>query len=140
MSGPHRLVNPAGMPPAAGFSHAAIAGPGTTVAIAGQIAANLNGAVVGESFAEQFEVALTNVVIALRGAGAAPEHVVSLVMYTTDMEGYRASLREVGAAYRARFGRHFPAMVLVGVTALVEPSATVEIAATAVIPHPVIPD
>jgi enamine deaminase RidA (YjgF/YER057c/UK114 family) len=134
MTSPHRMVNPAGMPPAAGFSHAAIALPGATVAIAGQIAAGVDGKIVGDTFAEQFAVALANVVTALQGAGAGPEHVVSLVMYTTDMDGYRTSLREVGAAYRARFGRHFPAMVLVGVTALVEPAAKVEIAATAVIP------
>lgn len=135
MSSPHRMVNPAGMPPAAGFSHAAIAGPGATVSIAGQIAAGPEGEIVGETFAEQFAVALANVVAALQGAGAGPEHVVSLVMYTTDMDGYRTSLSEVGAAYRDRFGRHFPAMVLVGVTALVEPAARVEIAATAVIPE-----
>jgi enamine deaminase RidA (YjgF/YER057c/UK114 family) len=134
MSGPHRLVNPAGMPPAAGFSHAVVAGPGTTVYVAGQIAAGADGAVVGETFAEQFAVALANVTAALQGAGAAPEHVVSLVMYTTDMDGYRASLSQVGHAYRTRFGRHYPAMTLVGVTSLVEPGAKIEISATAVIP------
>jgi enamine deaminase RidA (YjgF/YER057c/UK114 family) len=134
MSGPHRLVNPAGMPPAAGFSHAVVAAPGTTVYVAGQIAAGADGAVVGETFAEQFAVALANVVAALEGVGAAPEHVVSLVMYTTDMDGYRASLGEVGHAYRTRFGRYYPAMALVGVTALVEPRAKIEISATAVVP------
>jgi enamine deaminase RidA (YjgF/YER057c/UK114 family) len=50
------------------------------------------------------------------------------------MDGYRSSLSEVGAAYRASFGRHFPAMALIGVTRLVEPRAKIEIAATAVIP------
>jgi enamine deaminase RidA (YjgF/YER057c/UK114 family) len=134
MSGPHRLVNPPGMPPAAGFSHAVIAGPGATVHVAGQIAAGADGEIVGETFAEQFAVALANVAAALEGAGARPEHVVSLVMYTTDMDGYRSSLSEVGAAYRASFGRHFPAMALVGVTCLVEPKAKIEIVATGVIP------
>jgi enamine deaminase RidA (YjgF/YER057c/UK114 family) len=134
MTGPHRMVNPAGMPPAAGFSHAAVAGSGTTVYVAGQVAAGADGTIVGETFAEQFAVALANVTAALEGAGARPDHVVSLVMYTTDMDGYRASLSEVGQAYRARFGRHYPAMALVGVTSLVEPGAAIEIVATAVIP------
>ena len=90
---------------------------------------------MGETFAQQFDVALANVGAALRGAGARPEHVVSLVMFTTDMDGYRSSLSEVGAAYRTHFDRHFPAMALVGVTELVEPRARVEIIATAVIPE-----
>jgi enamine deaminase RidA (YjgF/YER057c/UK114 family) len=131
---PHRLVNPADMPPAAGFSHAVVAQPGTTVHVAGQIAAGADGGVVGQNFAEQFDVALGNVVAALRGAGARPEHVVSFVMFTTDMEGYRSSLPDVGRAYRAHFGRHFPAMALIGATELVDPRAKVEILATAVIP------
>jgi enamine deaminase RidA (YjgF/YER057c/UK114 family) len=135
MRSPHRLVNPAGMSPAAGFSHAAVAGPGTTVYVAGQIAAGADGTVVGETFAEQFAVALANVSAALEGAGALPEHVVSLMMYTTDMDGYRASLSDVGQAYRERFGRHYPAMALVGVTSLVDPGAVIEIVATAVIPN-----
>ena len=111
-----------------------VAGPGRTAYVAGQIAAGPDGQVVGGAFAHQFDLALANVVAALAGAGAGPEHVVSLVMFTTDMAGYRSSLFEVGRAYRTHFGRHFPAMALMGVTELVEPRAKVEILATAVIP------
>jgi enamine deaminase RidA (YjgF/YER057c/UK114 family) len=134
MTTPHQLVNPAGMAPAAGFSHAVVSQPGRTVYVAGQIAAGADGGVVGQTLAEQFDVALGNVVAALRGADALPEHVVSLVMFTTDMEGYRSSLADVGRAYRAHFGRHFPAMALLGATELVDPRAKIEIVATAVIP------
>jgi enamine deaminase RidA (YjgF/YER057c/UK114 family) len=49
------------------------------------------------------------------------------------MEAYRSSLREIGQAYRAVLGKHFPAMSAVAVVALVEPKALVEIEATAVI-------
>jgi enamine deaminase RidA (YjgF/YER057c/UK114 family) len=131
---PHELVNPMGMAAARGFSHAVVATGGRTVYLAGQVAMNVDGVVVGETIAEQFDVALGNVVAALAGAGARPEHLVSLVMYATDVAAYRTSLREVGAAYRRHIGRHYPAMALVGVTELVEPSALIEIIGTAVIP------
>ncbi|MYE68455.1 MAG: RidA family protein, partial [Gemmatimonadetes bacterium] len=57
-----------------------------------------------------------------------------LTVYVTDMEAYRGSRAEIGAEYRAVFGKHFPAMSLVAVTELVDPRAVVEIEATAVIP------
>jgi enamine deaminase RidA (YjgF/YER057c/UK114 family) len=128
---PHQFFNPGDMAAAKGFSHAVVAAPGRTVYLAGQIAMNPDG----ETFAEQFDVALGNVIAALAGAGGSPEHLVSLVMYATDVPAYRASLREVGASYRNRVGRHFPAMALVGVTELVEPKAMIEIIGTAVVPE-----
>jgi enamine deaminase RidA (YjgF/YER057c/UK114 family) len=131
---PHELVNPEDMAPARGFSHAVVATGGRTVYLAGQVAMNVDGVVVGTTFAEQFDVALGNVVVALAGAGAQPVHLVSLVMYATDVAAYRSSLRDVGAAYRRHIGRHYPAMALVGVTELVEPTALIEIIGTAVIP------
>jgi enamine deaminase RidA (YjgF/YER057c/UK114 family) len=133
---PHEFFNPDGMAPARGFSHAVLAAPGRTVYLAGQVAMDADGVVVGETFAEQFDVALGNVIAALAGAGGAPEHLVSLVMYATDVAAYRTSLREVGASYRQRVGRHFPAMALVGVTELVERKAMIEIIGTAVVPEP----
>ncbi len=122
MTTPHRLVGPA-----PGYSNAVVAAPGHPVYVAGQIGS-------GTTFAEQFGAALDNVVAALTAAGAAPEHVVAMTVYVTDMGAYRASLHGIGAAYRASFGKHFPAMALVGVTELVEPAAQVEIVATAVVP------
>jgi enamine deaminase RidA (YjgF/YER057c/UK114 family) len=124
------------MAPAAGFSHAVVSVPGRTVWIAGQIASDAAGEVVGETLVEQLDVALGNVVTALRAAGAEPEHAVSMLMFTTAMEEYRASRRELGPVYRRHFGRHFPAMALLGVTELVEPRALVEVVTTAVIPDP----
>ena len=44
-----------------------------------------------------------------------------------------SGLKEIGAAYREVMGRHFPAMAVVEVTALVEAQAQVEIEATAVV-------
>ena len=131
---PHRLVNPEGMAPAVGFSHAVVPAEGRTVYVAGQVAMDSSGAVVGETLAEQFGTTLDNVVTALAACGAQPEHVVSMTMFTTDVEAYRTSRKEIGAEYVARFGRHFPAMALLGVSELVEPKAMIEIVATAVVP------
>lgn len=131
---PHRLVRPEGMAPPSGFSHAVVAAAGRTVYVAGQVAMNADGTVVGETLAEQFGVTLDNVVTALAACDALPEHVVTMTMFTTDMDAYRNGRREIGAEYVARFGRHFPAMALLGVSELVEPKALIEIVATAVVP------
>lgn len=129
----HRLVNPDGMVVPRGFSHAVVSGPGRTIHVAGQVAADAAGEIVGDSFAEQFDMALGNVVAVLAACDAGPEHVVSLVIYTTTMDEYRATQSDVGAAYRRHFGRYFPAAALLGVSELVPPTAKVEIVATAVL-------
>jgi enamine deaminase RidA (YjgF/YER057c/UK114 family) len=89
----------------------------------------------GSTLVEQFGAALDHVVAALAAAGARPEDVVSMQIFATDVAAYRASTRELGEAYRARFGRHYPAMALLGVSELVDPSALVEIVAVAVVPE-----
>ena len=68
-------------------------------------------------------------------AGGKPEHITRLTWYITSKQEYLASLSGLGAAYRSVMGKHFPAMTLVQVVALVEDSAKVEIEATAVVPH-----
>ena len=134
MTTPHRLISPDSMAPSPGFAHAVVPADGRTVYLAGQIAADPTGAVVGDTFAEQYDVALGNVVEALAHAGGEPHDIVSLVVYATDVEAYRDDLRGVGAAHRKHLDRHFPAMALLGTTGLVEPDAMVEIIATAVVP------
>jgi enamine deaminase RidA (YjgF/YER057c/UK114 family) len=130
----HDLVNPESLPAPKGFSHAVAAGRGRLVAVAGQVAHDAGGEIVGESIEEQFDLAAANVVRALEAAGAQPEHVISLLIFTTDVDEYKDRSREVGAAYRRHFDRHFPATALLGVAALFDPEAKVELVATAVIP------
>jgi enamine deaminase RidA (YjgF/YER057c/UK114 family) len=77
--------------------------------------------------AVQFAMALDNLLEALRAAGGAPGDLAHLRIFTTDVPQYRARLRELGALYRERVGKHFPPMVLAGVTELFEPAALVEI-------------
>jgi enamine deaminase RidA (YjgF/YER057c/UK114 family) len=134
MTSPHQFLNPDNLAPSPGFSHVAIAAEGTAVYLAGQIAVDERGLVVGATFVEQFGVALGNVVAALDAAKGSPEHVVAMTIYTTAMAEYRSSLLALGPVWRAHMGRHYPAMALLGVASLVEPDALVEIVATAVVP------
>jgi enamine deaminase RidA (YjgF/YER057c/UK114 family) len=89
--------------------------------------------VAAADFVTQFDRALGNVLAVLREAGGRVEDLGRLTIYVTDMVQYRASLKPLGAAYRARMGMHYPAMALVEVGALVDPGALVEIEATAVV-------
>ena len=88
----------------------------------------------GETLVEQFDSALGRIVSAMRAAGAEPDDLVSLVVYTTAIDEYRASTTELGEAWRRHFGRRYPAMALVGVAALMEPGAKVELMGVAALP------
>jgi enamine deaminase RidA (YjgF/YER057c/UK114 family) len=130
----HRLVNPDSLPPPRGYSHAVVAaGTGTVVALAGQTGHHADGS-IEENLVGQFDQAAWNVVEALRAAGGSPEHLVQLLIFVTDVAGYRASREQIGEAYRRHLGRHFPAMALLGVSELVDPRAKVELVGLAVVP------
>ena len=93
-----------------------------------------------ESFAErdmvgQFRQILVNTLAILAEDGAGPEHIVRMTWYVTDRSEYISSLREIGAVYRELIGKHFPAMAVVQVAALVEPAARIEIETTAMVPE-----
>lgn len=119
------IVNPPELPEPVGFSHAVVAGG--AVYLAGQIGD-------GDSIVEQFDSAAGRLLTALRAAGGEPDHLASLTVYVTDVEEYRSSLSELGAVWRRHFGRRYPAMALVGVAALFEPDAKVELMGVAVLP------
>ncbi|HKX46064.1 MAG TPA: RidA family protein, partial [Planctomycetota bacterium] len=103
--------------------------------VAGQIAWDAEQALVGRGdFVAQFRQALANVAAVVAAAGGRPEHVVRLTIYVTDKREYLGHLREVGEAYRAVLGKHFPAMALVQVADLLEDGALVEVEATAALP------
>jgi enamine deaminase RidA (YjgF/YER057c/UK114 family) len=131
---PHRLHNPGSLPPPVGYSHAVSAAKGRLVFLGGQVGATADGAVTGGTIAEQLDRAASNVVEALAAAGARPEHLVSLHVFVTDVEEYRSALPELGEVWRRRFGRHYPAVALFGVSALFDPAAKVELVGLAVVP------
>jgi len=128
-----QLLHPKNWAPTTGFSNG-VAAEGRQVFVAGQIGWNARQEIVGDDFVAQVEQALRNVVDILAEADARPEHLVRLTWYITDRREYLARSSEVGLAYRRVIGRHFPAMTLVQVMALVEDRAKVEIEATAVVP------
>ncbi len=130
---PLREINPPKWPSPRGYSHA-MAGTGTFVFIGGQIATDNAGRVMTVGLVPQARQALRNLRTVLAEAGGAPEHIAQMTWYVLDIDHYRAMLRELGLVYREIMGRHYPAMVLVEVTGLVEPAAIVEIAATAILP------
>ena len=116
-----------------GYANGIVA-EGRVLTIAGQIAWDAQGKIVSDDLLAQFGQALDNVLAVVRTAGGTPEHVIAMNVFVTDMPAYRACLRELGPVWKARFGRHYPTMALMGVTALVEPEAKVEVVALAVLP------
>jgi len=132
-----QIVNPEGLHRPRGYSHGTKIPAGSSfLFIAGQVAWDVQGRLVGgESFTTQFDRALENLLEVVRASGGKPEGVVSLTLFVTNKDEYAAQVRAVGECYRARMGKHFPAMSVVQVVALVEDGAKVEIEATAVVPR-----
>lgn len=87
-----------------------------------------------DDFIDQLRQTLRNTVEVLASGGAGPEHIVRMTWYITNKREYLDRQREIGAAYREIIGRHFPAMAVVEVAALLEDRARVEIETTAVVP------
>ena len=132
VASPHEIRNPETLPPAQGFSHAVIAQAGRTVYLAGQTAQQADGTIVGDTIAEQFDVAAGNVVKALEAAGAHPNDLVSIQIFVTDVTEYQRLGKAVGEAYRRHFGPHYPAMAVLEVKRLWDPKAVVELMCIAV--------
>jgi enamine deaminase RidA (YjgF/YER057c/UK114 family) len=130
----HEVLHPRSWKAARGYSNG-MAASGRMVFTGGIIGWNSEQEFETDDFAAQVEQALRSIVEVLACAGARPEHLVRLTWYVTDKREYLASLAEIGRAYRAIIGKHYPAMALVQVVALVEDRAKVEIEATAVIPE-----
>jgi enamine deaminase RidA (YjgF/YER057c/UK114 family) len=121
-----------GWPRPKGYANGVIA-TGRTLHVAGQIGWNAEQRFEHHDLLAQFGQALDNVLAVVRAAGGAPESVVKMTVYVTDLAAYRAIGPALGPVWRARFGKHFPAMALVGVTGLVEQEALVEIETIAVL-------
>jgi enamine deaminase RidA (YjgF/YER057c/UK114 family) len=134
MTGPHAILNPPALARARGFAHAVVAAEGTLVHLGGQAGHDGDGRIVSDDLVEQFDRAAANVMVALGAAGGRAQHLVSMQIYTTDIEAYRSQLPELADAYQRHFGRHYPAIALMGVTSLFDPGAKVELVCAAVIP------
>lgn len=129
----HQVLQPEEWVKPIGYSNGIVA-RGRQIFVGGQIGWNGQGEFESDDFALQTAQALRNVVRILEEAGGGPEHIVRMTWYITDKREYLNSLKGVGEAYRRVIGKHYPAMAMVQVAALIEDRARVEIEATAVIP------
>jgi enamine deaminase RidA (YjgF/YER057c/UK114 family) len=129
-----KLINPESLGAPRGYSHGVVADSGGKLLfISGQIAWDDKQQIVSSDFVEQFDRALENVIAVVAAAGGRPEHLARLMIYVTDKNEYKKRSREIGERYRARMGKHFPAMVLVEVNSLLDDNAQVEIEGIAVL-------
>jgi enamine deaminase RidA (YjgF/YER057c/UK114 family) len=129
-----QFLHPKNWTPAAGYSNGVAVAGGRQIFVAGQVGWNARQEIVSDDFVAQVERVLENIVEILAAGEARPEHLVRLTWYVTDKREYLARSADVGQVYRRVIGRHFPAMTLVQVAALVDDRAKVEIEATAVVP------
>jgi enamine deaminase RidA (YjgF/YER057c/UK114 family) len=129
-----KALLPPGWPRPKGYSNG-ISAKGRVVVTAGVIGWNEREEFETDDLAGQFRQVLLNTLAILAEDGAGPGHIVRMTWYVTDIHAYRASLPAIGAAYRELIGKNFPAMAVVGVTALVEPQAKIEIETIAVVPE-----
>ncbi|MCY1125268.1 RidA family protein [Frigidibacter sp. RF13] len=130
---PHQFLHPKGWKATPGYA-CGVAAEGRMLFLGGLIGWNAEQEFETDDFAGQVRQALENIVAVLAEGGAAPHHIVRMTWYVTDKRDYLASLKEIGSAYKATIGRHYPAMALVQVAGLVEDRAKVEIEVTAVVP------
>jgi enamine deaminase RidA (YjgF/YER057c/UK114 family) len=134
MTSRHDVLHPAHWKATPGYSNG-IAASGRMIFTGGMIGWNADQQFETDDFVGQVRQALANIVAVLAEGGAGPEHIVRLTWYVTDKREYLDSLRDLGRAYREVLGRHYPAMALVQVVALVADRAKVGIEATAVVPE-----
>ncbi|GGY24703.1 RidA family protein [Streptomyces djakartensis] len=127
-------VNPPGLSPPAGFSHAVVATGSRVVFLAGQTALDADGKVTGRTLPEQFAKALTNLLTALAAAGGTPADLARVTVYAADVAAYRTHARELGRLWRKLAGRDYPAMAVVEVVRLWDEEALVELDGFAVLP------
>ena len=134
MTQPHQLLHPRTWKQPKGYANG-IAAEGRLVFLAGQVGWNAEQIFESDDFVAQVRQALANIVALVGEAGGKPEHITRLTWFVLSKQEYLLRLRDLGDAYRAVMGRHFPTMSLVQVGALVEDRAKVEIEATAVVPR-----
>ena len=130
-----QILQPPGWAKPRGYANGIAVKGGTTVFVAGQIAFNSRNVLEEKTFAGQFRQTLKNTLAVLAEAGAKPGHIVRMTWYVTDKQEYLGAIKEVGAAYRELIGRHYPAMAVLQVAALMEDEAKIEIETTAVVPE-----
>ncbi len=128
------FINPESLGAPHGYSNGVVTDPGGRLLfIAGQVAWDQQQQIVAGDLVGQFDQALRNVITIVNEAGGKPEQIARLIIYVTDKNEYKKHMKEIGERYRARMGKHFPAMVLIEVAGLLEDRAQIEIEGVAVL-------
>jgi len=127
------VINPPALVEPRGYAHAVeVTGPGRWLVLAGQTALDPQGRITAPGdLVGQFDRVLGNITTVLAAAGMAPDDVVRMRIYVTDVRAYKEKGPELGRVWRAHFGRHYPAMTLVEVSRLYDDGAVVEVEAEA---------
>ena len=128
------FINPESLGAPRGYSNGVLTeAGGRFLFIAGQIGWDEKQEIVSADLVDQFDRALTNVLSVVTEGGGRVEQIARLIIYVTDKDEYRDRMKEIGERYRARMGKHFPAMVLVEVKSLLDDNAKIEIEGIAVL-------
>jgi enamine deaminase RidA (YjgF/YER057c/UK114 family) len=129
-----KIINPERLGMPRGYANGLLAETGgRPLFISGQVGWNEHQQIVSDDFVEQFDRALSNLLLVVNEAGGKSSDVVRLIMYVTDIDEYRGRTKEIGERYSKHMSKHFPAMVLVEVKGLVDPAAKIEIEGMALI-------
>jgi len=130
------VLLPPGWAPPIGYANGIAVTPGRLVFVAGQVGWDATQRFASEDLAPQFDQALANVIAVVAAAGGRPEHICRITAFCCDKPAYLAARPELGRIWRARMGRHFPAMSMIFVSDLLDSPGKIELEATAVVPPP----
>ncbi len=130
------VLLPPGWAPPIGYANGVAVTPGRLVFVAGQVGWDADQRFASEELAPQFDQALANVIAVVAAAGGRPEHICRITAFCCDKPAYLAARPELGRIWRARMGRHFPAMSMIFVADLLDSPGKIELEATAVVPPP----
>jgi enamine deaminase RidA (YjgF/YER057c/UK114 family) len=129
--GGSRYLNPPTLVKPNGYTHVVVAPDARTVYVAGQVAFDSTGQLVGGSdFQAQADRVFQNLRRALSSVGGSLDDVVKTTTFVTDQKNVE-KLREIRLKYLDK--AHPPANTLVVVSSLARPNLLIEIEAVAVL-------
>jgi len=131
----YKTILPEGWVRPRGFAHGVVATGTRSIRISGQLGKDVGQGQVPEGLdlGTQWRLAMGNLVTVLKAAGGEPQQIVMLRAYVTDINEFKSAGAAIGEAWAATLGKHFPAMTLVQVSALIDPHARVEIEGEAIL-------
>jgi enamine deaminase RidA (YjgF/YER057c/UK114 family) len=130
-----KTLLPEGWAAPIGYANGIEVEPGRIVFVAGQVGWDAQQRFASEDIVPQFDQALVNILAVLALSGAGPQHICRMTAYCCDKPAYLAARRELGAIWKRRMGKHYPAMSMIFVADLLDHPARIELEATAVLPR-----